>query len=148
MNINYAGPLMKSVQAGVRRADEFNEADHPRDEAGKFSDGGGVEEGKYGGIFTKEKLEAPADFMSAKASQAPLKLLPDHDAKTVILTHNGTQLGSAEHVNGKWQATPYSHNVREKHLEILNRAAPRGLRDIEPKEYTSSGERKGQASLF
>ena len=37
MTINYAGPLIKSIQAGVRRADEFNEEDHPRDEGGRWT---------------------------------------------------------------------------------------------------------------
>jgi hypothetical protein len=134
-------PLLHTVRVDY----DENES---RDASGKWSGGAGIEKDEYGSIKTKETLSKGEDFLS-KAHDAPLHLTPDHDEQTVILSHAGTHLGSAEHVNGKWQATYYSrHDVLPKHLDILNRAAPRGLRDIDPDEYTAKGERKGQGSLF
>lgn len=106
----------------------------------------GVVEGKYGGHFSTGTL--PASFNGTdRMVDVPLKLTPDHDQGTVIVSHNGRFLGSAKHENGEWQKTRNS-DVRPEHLAILNKDAPRGLRDVEPNEYTASGARKGQGSLF
>jgi hypothetical protein len=122
---------------------------HTTEHESKLSEArSGVVAGKYGGFSSTGTL--PASFNgSDRMVDMPLRLNPDHDEKTVLLEHNGRFLGSAEHVNGKWQATYHSQrDVLPKHLDILNKDAPRGLRDIEPNEYTASGERKGQGSLF
>ena len=137
----YAHPVERLLQ------DEFN-PDQPREPDGKWGGGSGVTKDKYGSIKTTEGL--PISFNgTSRMVDMPLSLNPNHHEKTVIISHGMNFLGSAEHVGGKWQATSYSHNsVQQKHLDILNRAAPRGLRDIDPDEYTASGDRKGQVSLF
>ena len=121
---------------------------HTTEHESKLSEArSGVVKGKYGGNFSTGTL--PKSFNGTdRMVEVPLSLNPDHDEKTVIISHGDRFLGSAEHVNGQWQATYHSRDVQQKHLDILNRDAPRGLRDIEPEEYTASGERKGQGSLF
>jgi hypothetical protein len=136
------------IAARALRLDaDWDESAHPRAENGQFGEGTGVVKDKYGNTVTAEKLNAPADFMS-KGGPAALHLNPDHDEGYVIISHNGSHIGALEHKEGKWQERGYRSSIKQEYVDAMNRAAPRGMRDIDPSEYNDKGERKGQQGLF
>jgi hypothetical protein len=108
---------------------------HTTEHESKLSEArAGVIEGKYGGLFTRETL-ATGDSYLGKSAEEPLKLIPDHESQSLIVVHAGTNVGRVEHTEGKWQAHWKGGNgVQQKHLDILDRAAPQGLKDIAPSQ--------------
>ena len=56
----------------IIKSDEFSESDHPRDENGQFTDGGGSESGKKGNSKKKSKPERQGKISSESEDLRPL----------------------------------------------------------------------------